>query len=93
MPNLKYIRKMPHFTILLNILYKGNQIGVAIRALNFPGKPQCEEQDFLMSQHSFASSLGDVLMLYNFPKIPFLGRRSGGGSWAFSKEDFEAFFF
>ena len=63
---------------------------MAINAINLPGTPQCDELDFLMSQHNFATSIGDVFMFDNFSKISSLGGKSGAGSWAFLTEDFDA---
>ena len=79
-PTLNMSGKCPISKILLNILYKGNEIGVAIKDKNFPGTPQCDEQDFLMSRQSFATSIGDVLILSNFSKMSFLGGSSAAGS-------------
>ena len=79
-PNLNISGKCPISKILLNILYKGKEIGVANKAINFPGTPQCDELDFFISRHNFATSIGDVLMLSSLSKMSFLGGKFGAGS-------------
>ena len=88
-PNLNISGKCPISNILLNILYKGKEIGVANKAINFPGTPQCDELDFFISRHNLATSIGDVLMLSSLSKMSSLGGKFGAGSWAFLTEDFE----
>ena len=63
---------IPSSNILLNIRDKGNASGVAISAIKRPGKPQCDVFDFFMSLHSFATSMGDVLILVRFVNISSL---------------------
>ena len=48
-PTLNISGKCPTSKRLLNILYKGKEIGVAINAINFPGTPQCDELDLVVS--------------------------------------------
>ena len=78
-PTLKISGKYPISKILLNILYKGKDIGVANKAINLPGTPQCDEVDFFMSQHNFATSIGDVFIVSNLSKMLFLGGKFGAG--------------
>ena len=60
---------IPSSNILLNIRDKGNASGVAISAIKRPGKPQCDVFDFFISLHSFATSMGDVLIFVRFVNI------------------------
>ena len=48
-PTLNISGKCPISKKLLNILYRGKEIGVANKAMNFPGTPQCDELDFFIS--------------------------------------------
>ena len=82
--------KCPISKRLLKILYNGNEIGVAMIAKNFPGIPQWEEFDFLMSLHNLATSIGEVLICPNFSKMSSLGGSSGAGSSAPSTVAFSA---
>ena len=49
--------KIPSENILLNIFVRGKEIGVATIEINFPGRPQLDAFDFLMSLHNFATSM------------------------------------
>ena len=89
-PTLKISGKYPISKRLLNILYKGKDIGVAINAMNFPGTPKWDELDLFMSRHNFATSIGDAFTFENFTKISSLGGKFGAGSCAFLTDDFDA---
>ena len=64
---------IPSSNILLNILAKGNASGVATIAINRPGKPQCDVFDFFISLHSFATSMGEVLIFVRSVNISSFG--------------------
>ena len=55
--SLKISGKIPFSNMLLKIVANGKDIGVAIMEMNFPGKPQCDVFDFLISLQSFATSM------------------------------------
>ena len=68
---------IPSSNILLNILAKGNASGVATIAINRPGKPQCDVFDFFISLHSFATSMGEVLIFVRSVNISSFGVSEG----------------
>ena len=73
---------MPYFKHIVKNFLKTKQIGVAIRAKNFPGTPRCDELDFLISRHNFATSMGEVFKDENLSQIFSLGGKTGGGLFA-----------
>ena len=62
---LKISGKLPISKRLLNSLYRGKEIGVAMRAKNFPGIPQYEELDFLTSLQNFPTSILEVFIMFS----------------------------